>query len=128
MYKKKITIFHLKIIIFTAVKYWCILHGHVFVMLDQRFLSENNEGSSDWSNKLADLKLRWKQMSSWLFHDDIAQCSYLTLSHFFFLVLFRCTTYDTSTTAPHQRNSTRLLIEISEQAEEKILVLSFSIL
>ena len=30
--KKNITIFHLKIIIFTAVKYWCILHGRVFVM------------------------------------------------------------------------------------------------
>ena len=30
--KKTITIFHLKIIIFTAVKYCCILHGRVFVM------------------------------------------------------------------------------------------------
>ena len=30
--RKNITIFHLKIIIFTAVKYHCILHGHVFVM------------------------------------------------------------------------------------------------
>ena len=31
--KKNITIFHLKIIIFTAVKNCSILHGHVFVML-----------------------------------------------------------------------------------------------
>ena len=30
--KKLITIFHLKIIIFIAVKYCCILHGHVCVM------------------------------------------------------------------------------------------------
>ena len=30
--KKNIAIFHLKIIIFTAVKNCCILHGHVFVM------------------------------------------------------------------------------------------------
>ena len=29
---KNITIFHLKIIIFTVVKYCNILHGHVFVM------------------------------------------------------------------------------------------------
>ena len=29
---KYITIFHLKIIIFTSVKYYRILHGHVFVM------------------------------------------------------------------------------------------------
>ena len=31
--KKKITIFHLKIIIITAVKNHCILHGRVFVMV-----------------------------------------------------------------------------------------------
>ena len=30
--KKNIKNFHLKIIIFTAVKYCCILHGHVCVM------------------------------------------------------------------------------------------------
>ena len=30
--KKNITIFHLKIIVFTAVKNRLILHGHVFVM------------------------------------------------------------------------------------------------
>ena len=30
--KKKITIFHQKIIIFTTVKYCCILYGRVFVM------------------------------------------------------------------------------------------------
>ena len=30
--RKNITIFHLKIIIFTAVKNHCILHGHVFLM------------------------------------------------------------------------------------------------
>ena len=30
--KKNVTIFHLKIIIFTAVKNCCILYGHVFVM------------------------------------------------------------------------------------------------
>ena len=30
--KKNIRIFHLKIIVFTAVKYCCILHGHVGVM------------------------------------------------------------------------------------------------
>ena len=30
--KKNILIFHLKIIIFTAVKYCCILHGRVCVM------------------------------------------------------------------------------------------------
>ena len=30
--KKNITIFHLKIIIFTAVKNCCILHGRVIVM------------------------------------------------------------------------------------------------
>ena len=30
--KKNIKIFHLKIDIFTAVKYRCILHGHVFLM------------------------------------------------------------------------------------------------
>ena len=32
--KKNIIIFHLKINIFTAVRYRCILHGRVFVMLD----------------------------------------------------------------------------------------------
>ena len=31
--KKNIKIFHLKIIIFTAVKICCILHGRVFVMM-----------------------------------------------------------------------------------------------
>ena len=31
--KKKIIIFHLKIIIFIAMKYCCILHGRVIVML-----------------------------------------------------------------------------------------------
>ena len=31
--KKNITIFHLKIIIFTAVKNCCILHGRVFVII-----------------------------------------------------------------------------------------------
>ena len=31
--KKNITIFHLKIIDFTAVKYCSILHGRVFVMI-----------------------------------------------------------------------------------------------
>ena len=31
--KKHITIFHLKVIIFTAVKYYSILHGRVIVML-----------------------------------------------------------------------------------------------
>ena len=30
--RKNITIFHLKIIIFTAVKNHCILHGHIFVL------------------------------------------------------------------------------------------------
>ena len=30
--KKNIIIFHLKINIFTAVKYCCILHGHVCIM------------------------------------------------------------------------------------------------
>ena len=30
--KKNITIFHLKIIIFRAVKNHCVLHGRVFVM------------------------------------------------------------------------------------------------
>ena len=30
--KKNITVFHLKIVIFTAVKNRCILHGRVFVM------------------------------------------------------------------------------------------------
>ena len=30
--KKNITIFHLKIDIFTAIKYCCILYGHVCVM------------------------------------------------------------------------------------------------
>ena len=30
---KKLKIFHLKIIIFTAVKYCCILHGRVCVMI-----------------------------------------------------------------------------------------------
>ena len=29
--KKNITLFHLKIIHFTAVKNHCVLHGHVFV-------------------------------------------------------------------------------------------------
>ena len=29
--KKNITLFHLKIIHFTAVKNYCVLHGHVFV-------------------------------------------------------------------------------------------------
>ena len=32
--KKNIKFFHLKMNIFTAVKYCCILHGHVFVMKD----------------------------------------------------------------------------------------------
>ena len=31
--KKSITIFHLKMIFFTAVKYCSILNGHVFVMI-----------------------------------------------------------------------------------------------
>ena len=31
--RKNITIFYLKIIIFTAVKYFCILYGHVIVMI-----------------------------------------------------------------------------------------------
>ena len=31
--KKNIIIFHLKIIIFSAMKYRCILHGHVCVMI-----------------------------------------------------------------------------------------------
>ena len=33
--KENITIFHLKIIIFTAVKYYSILYGRVFVMIKQ---------------------------------------------------------------------------------------------
>ena len=59
--KKNITIFHLKIIIFTAVKYRSILHGHVGVMYRfscyvvqsqwQRFIcslaNELNFGSDD---------------------------------------------------------------------------------
>ena len=32
-----ITFFHLKIDIFTAVKYLCILHGHVFVMYGKQY-------------------------------------------------------------------------------------------
>ena len=36
--KKNITIFHLKIIIFTLVKYCCILHGRVCAMILLRFL------------------------------------------------------------------------------------------
>ena len=35
---KNITIFHLKINIFTSVKYCCILHGRVFVMALNRSL------------------------------------------------------------------------------------------
>ena len=31
--RKNLKIFHLKIIIFTAVKNRCMLHGHVFVMI-----------------------------------------------------------------------------------------------
>ena len=33
--RKNITIFHLNIVIFTAVKYYSILHGHVIVMCDR---------------------------------------------------------------------------------------------
>ena len=43
--KENITIFHLKIIIFTAVKYYSILYGRVFVMIIgiifSRFLKPN---------------------------------------------------------------------------------------
>ena len=40
-YKKNIIKTHLKIIIFTAVKYCCILHGRVCVMSDRSILRLN---------------------------------------------------------------------------------------
>ena len=40
--RKKFTIFHLKIIIFTAVKYCSILHGRVCVMLHIHLLIQQH--------------------------------------------------------------------------------------
>ena len=40
--KKNIIIFHLKINIFTAVKYCCLLHGSVGVMIKDMFVCKKN--------------------------------------------------------------------------------------
>ena len=48
--EKNIIIFHLKINIFTAVKYCCILHGHVFVMV--RTVPECRGGSRIFRQRL----------------------------------------------------------------------------
>ena len=40
--KKKNTIFHLKINIFTAVKNHCVLHGRVFVMFKLKLQLDKN--------------------------------------------------------------------------------------
>ena len=47
--KKNITFFHLKIIIFTAVKNRCILHGRVFVMFAKFQGDSHKLGQSDHS-------------------------------------------------------------------------------
>ena len=47
--KKNVTIFHLKITIFTAVKYCSILHGHVCVMVSFTYL--RNKISAEYKTK-----------------------------------------------------------------------------
>ena len=46
--KKSITIFHLKILIFSGVKYRSILHGHVCLMVPAKLPPESNNICCQW--------------------------------------------------------------------------------
>ena len=67
--KKNIKNFHLKIIIFTAVKNCSILHGHVFLLLCHHVLSHVVDVLTTW-----DLRVMPEQISTtWLMEKCIIQ-------------------------------------------------------